>query len=332
MSKAQDSEKKQTKFQPTRKEKIGGGAYGAVYLEEYEGKLIAAKCLAWPTNTDKKKQLRREIECHRILSEKGKNKEDGYPMTCPEFKDFVLDDMRGECWILMEKMPFSLDQLTIEKKRLFPLTPLDKLKIMYGIAKCMMYLHLENIIHRDLKPENILLDVDLGVRLCDFGLARPHGDGEELSMTLNIGTPLYEAPETYGHRYGPKADVFSYGVVVYALLCRDEIWEFDDENHTKARSGVVVQRQITWGRRYKKGDIRDAYWKLITNCWAGENQAEAEDRMSFEEIVKYFETGFNDEPELRHLALFKKFVAGVKKDIAVYEKIKAKKNKAKQNE
>ena len=296
--------------------KIGSGAQGCVYLAEYNNELIAAKQLS----TSDKIRLRREIQHHITLSDKGKEEEDGYPMTVPEFKGFIPDDGSGQYWILMEKMPFSLSQFTVERDMRFLLRPVDKLRIMYGIAKCMMYVHLEGIIHRDLKPENVLLDAQLNVRLCDFGLARTCSD---ITMTRQIGTPLYQAPETYndGH-YGTKADVFSYGVLVYSTLCRDEKWVFEDDNKTQAMNWRGIQKLIKEGKRYRRGDIEDAYWELITKCW----DADPEQRPSFEEIVKYFHTGFKGERKLAMLTTFKEFVAGIQKDIDVYEKIKAKRN------
>ena len=302
-----------------KKGKLGGGVFSDVYLVEYKGEFLAAKEVVEPSGKEERERLARERGHHKTMSDKGKEQEDGYPMTVPEFKDYIADRINGVCYILMEKMPFSLDQLTVENKRIFPLTALDKLKIMYGIAKCMMYVHLEGIIHRDLKPENVLLDTDLGVRLCDFGFARKCNIN--VTMTQHIGTPLYEAPETYsdGH-YDNKADVFSYGVLMYAMLCRDEQWVF--ESGIKATEPMITQKAIKSGQRYQQGDIGDVYWRLITRCW----EDNPEDRPSFREIVEYFRTEFKDERQFRSLRSFKQFLAGVEKDIAVYEKIRAKKS------
>ena len=303
---------------------IGHGSYGEVRLAEYKGELIAAKQLPWPNDNKERERFAREVEPHITLSENGKKKDDSYPMTVPEFKGYFRDATGGVCGILMEKMPFSLDQCMIPSKRPFPLTPLCKLRIMYGIAKCMMYVHLEGVIHRDLKPQNVLLDTNLGVRLCDFGLARTCGD-HEVTMTMQIGTPLYEAPETYDndhyHNYDTKADVFSYGVVVYAMLCRDETWVFDDPGQTKATNCHAIQSLIRDGRRYRRGDIANAYWELITKCW----DSNPGNRPTFEEIVESFRTIVKGDSKLARLKLARDFLAGVQHDIDVYKKIKEKK-------
>ena len=78
--------------------------------------------------------------------------------------------------------------------------------------------------HRDLKPENILLishDSDVDVKLTDFGLAK-----REAACKTYCGTPQYFAPEVLERqhtvkgtgRYGPEADMWSVGVVLYVLL------------------------------------------------------------------------------------------------------------------
>eukprot|EP00948_MAST-09A_sp_MAST-9A-sp1_P003083 g3083.t1 len=64
-------------------------------------------------------------------------------------------------------------------------------------AKGMGYLHSKGIIHRDLKPDNLLMNEDGQVKLCDFGVSASIMEkaSRATSMTLNVGTPAYMAPE-----------------------------------------------------------------------------------------------------------------------------------------
>lgn len=73
--------------------------------------------------------------------------------------------------------------------------------------------------HRDLKPENILLDHANKVKLVDFGLSNLYQEGETLKTAC--GSPCYAAPEMIkGERYhGLKTDIWSSGVVLYAMVC-----------------------------------------------------------------------------------------------------------------
>jgi len=98
------------------------------------------------------------------------------------------------------------------------------------IAAGVAYIHESGYAHRDLKPENILIDEDNQLKLIDFGLcANPKG-GMTAVLETCCGSPAYAAPELVtGQNYlGSEADVWSMGVLLYALLCG--FLPFDDEN------------------------------------------------------------------------------------------------------
>uniref|UniRef100_A0A0A9XVD0 non-specific serine/threonine protein kinase n=1 Tax=Lygus hesperus TaxID=30085 RepID=A0A0A9XVD0_LYGHE len=89
------------------------------------------------------------------------------------------------------------------------------------ILSAVAFLHNRGYAHRDLKPENILLDSDHNLKLIDFGLcAKPTG-GISVCLKTACGSLNYAAPELLlGVRYvGSQADVWSLGVLLYALLC-----------------------------------------------------------------------------------------------------------------
>ena len=87
---------------------------------------------------------------------------------------------------------------------------------------------MHGVVHRDLKPENILLDENRNIKIADFGLANFLEDGCFLSTSC--GSPNYAAPEVISGRLyaGPEVDIWSCGVILYALLCGR--LPFDDEN------------------------------------------------------------------------------------------------------
>ncbi|KAI5640077.1 protein kinase domain-containing protein [Phthorimaea operculella] len=81
------------------------------------------------------------------------------------------------------------------------------------------YCHANGVVHRDLKAENLLLDRNMNIKLADFGFSNEYTAGSELATWC--GSPPYAAPELFeGRRYdGPKADIWSLGVVLYVLVC-----------------------------------------------------------------------------------------------------------------
>ena len=81
------------------------------------------------------------------------------------------------------------------------------------------YIHKKCIVHRDLKPENLLLDHNNNIKIVDFGLSNQYNEGETLKTAC--GSPCYAAPEMIaGKRYiGLNADIWSSGVVLYAMVC-----------------------------------------------------------------------------------------------------------------
>ncbi|KAE8735831.1 SNF1-related protein kinase catalytic subunit alpha KIN11 [Hibiscus syriacus] len=97
-------------------------------------------------------------------------------------------------------------------------------QIISGVEYC----HRNMVVHRDLKPENLLLDSKCNVKIADFGLSNIMRDGHFLKTSC--GSPKYVAPEVIcGKLYaGPEVDVWSCGVILYALLCGT--LPFDDEN------------------------------------------------------------------------------------------------------
>ncbi|XP_076893158.1 SNF1-related protein kinase catalytic subunit alpha KIN10-like [Bidens hawaiensis] len=111
-------------------------------------------------------------------------------------------------------------------------------QIISGVESC----HLHRVVHRDLKPENLLLDSKGNVKVADFGLANVMRDGHLLKTTC--GSPNYASPEVISGRLyaGPEVDVWSCGVVIYALLSGS--LPFDDETipvlYEKIKSGIFT--------------------------------------------------------------------------------------------
>ncbi|KAI9348629.1 kinase-like domain-containing protein [Obelidium mucronatum] len=97
------------------------------------------------------------------------------------------------------------------------------------VLSAIDYCHKNAVIHRDLKPENLLLDSQKVIKIIDFGFGNNYkSDGSQLDTFC--GSPFYAAPEMIlGKKYtGPEVDVWSLGVILFALLCGH--LPFDDDN------------------------------------------------------------------------------------------------------
>lgn len=91
--------------------------------------------------------------------------------------------------------------------------------------------------HRDLKPENLLLDENRNIKIVDFGLSNTYKIGETLKTAC--GSPCYAAPEMIaGKRYhGLNADIWSSGVILYAMACG--YLPFEDPNTNKLYKKIL---------------------------------------------------------------------------------------------
>jgi eukaryotic-like serine/threonine-protein kinase len=101
-----------------------------------------------------------------------------------------------------------------------------RLATQIGIG--LHFAHSKGVVHRDLKPENVLLADDgqgtYTAKICDFGLADLlYSDRSFVNLTgsrISMGTVNYMAPEQRqdAGRVDQRADVYSYGVLLYEML------------------------------------------------------------------------------------------------------------------
>ena len=107
-------------------------------------------------------------------------------------------------------------------------------KIFTQLLGAVTHVHDLSCVHRDLKLENILLDKHENVKLVDFGFTREY-EGKASYLQTFCGTVCYSAPEMLkGEKYaGEKVDVWSLGVILYALVTGELPFDEDEELATK---------------------------------------------------------------------------------------------------
>uniref|UniRef100_A0A665WQN7 Maternal embryonic leucine zipper kinase n=1 Tax=Echeneis naucrates TaxID=173247 RepID=A0A665WQN7_ECHNA len=210
-------------------ETIGSGGFAKVKLGRHiaTGEKVAIKIMNKKDLGDDLPRVKVEIEAMKNLS---------HQHVC---RLYQVIETSTQIFMVLEYCPggelfdyiIAKDRLSEEETRVF----------FRQIVSAMAYVHSQGYAHRDLKPENLLIDEDHNLKLIDFGLcAKPKGGlGYEL-MTC-CGSPAYAAPELIqGKAYiGSEADVWSMGVLLFALLCG--YLPFDDDNC------MVLYRKIMRG-------------------------------------------------------------------------------------
>ena len=183
-----------------------------------------------------------------------------HPNVISIFESGDYDDTKGlrHMLILTEYCPGGNlnDRLTRESSKEV------ECKWIRQMAEVLHFLHSGNLVHRDLKPENVLLTENDDIKIGDFGLAREFISVKGTVTTyvtyagnyMNTvaGTRDWMAPEVfpgqegYGH-YSEKADVFSLGILFWAILERD----FISDQEGKRYYGAFVN--VPWNGKVGVG-------------------------------------------------------------------------------
>lgn len=211
---------------------LGIGSFGKVKIAEHvlTGYKVAVKILNRRKirNMEMEEKVRREIKILRLF------------MHPHIIRLYEVIETPTDIYVVMEYVKAGeLFDYIVEKGRLQE----DEARNFFQqIISGVEYCHRNMVVHRDLKPENLLLDSKYNVKIADFGLSNIMRDGHFLKTSC--GSPNYAAPEVIsGKLYaGPEVDVWSCGVILYALLCGT--LPFDDENipnlFKKIKSGIYT--------------------------------------------------------------------------------------------
>ena len=113
------------------------------------------------------------------------------------------------------------------------------------IYEGLFYLAERNVIHRDLKIANVFLHSGRA-KIADFGFAK---FTKEKFKDVNIGSPIYMSPEGYiDGVYGPKTDVWAFGILIYELLHGDTPFSYcKTENQLKYNLSIPLNRNRVKG-------------------------------------------------------------------------------------
>ncbi len=190
-------------------EKIGEGGMGIVYRahDEKLGREVAIKVLHphLLKHENLKERFRREARMHAKLI---------HPNIVTLLALYEDDEHMA---LVMEMVHgVNLRQYMREHPRM---DLLDIIRISEAVLAGLDAAHKMGIVHRDLKPANVLLSEDGGVKLMDFGLAKPTGGDEDLTQSgATVGSFRYMAPEQILNQpVDARTDLYSFGILLYQM-------------------------------------------------------------------------------------------------------------------
>jgi len=232
------------------REKLGAGGMGEVYraTDSRLNRDVAIKVLPETLATDRERMARFQREAQVLAA-----------LSHPSIASiFGIEESGGRLALVMELV--EGEDLSARLAR--GAVPVDEaLRFALAIAEGLEAAHERGVIHRDLKPANIKLTPDGRVKILDFGLAKAlegspaatasdAGQSPTLSLAatqagLILGTAAYMSPEQASGRVADKrADVWSFGVVLFEMLTGRRLFEGETVSHTLAD---VLRADIDWG-------------------------------------------------------------------------------------
>jgi serine/threonine-protein kinase len=198
-------------------EKLGEGGMGVVYLAE-DTKLrrkVAIKFLPRHIAADTDERKRFEIEAQATAAI-------NHPNIATIHAIEEVEDSQGgrDVFIVLEYIDgqdlrncINTKQLSIE----------DVTDIAIQLANGLQTAHEKGIIHRDIKSANIMMTEKGQVKIMDFGLAKLHGGSQLTKIGSTLGTMAFMSPEQIrGEEVDDRADIWSFGVVLYELLTKTQ--------------------------------------------------------------------------------------------------------------
>ncbi len=230
--------------------KLGEGGMGEVYraTDSRLKRDVAIKVLPAAFVADRERLARFEREAQLLAQ-----------LNHPNIAQIYGMEASGEAHALVMEL---VEGPTLADRLAQGALPLDEcLSIAKQIAEALEEAHEKGIVHRDLKPQNVKASIEGKTKVLDFGLAKAMdpaagsvaGSAGDLarsptlmqSPTLTavhgtqlgviLGTAAYMAPEqAAGGAVDRRADIWSFGVVLWEMLTGRRLFEGETVSHVLA--------------------------------------------------------------------------------------------------
>ncbi|XP_026170295.1 receptor-interacting serine/threonine-protein kinase 1 [Mastacembelus armatus] len=252
-----------------KKEPLDYGGFGEVYLCYHVtlGQVVMKTMYTGPLRSEESK---------RSLLEEGSIMASLNHERVVKLLGVIMEDR--DCSLVMELIPRGNLLVMLETVNV----PVSiKGRIILEILEGMVYLTQKDVIHKDIKPENILVDKDFHIKIADLGLAtcqtwsrltkeeyrRKSHTGRSTGVRC-AGTLSYMAPEhleSINTASTEKSDVYSFAIVVWVILTRQE-------PYANARSEEQVCQCVRNGDRPAEDlipkDTPAEIIQLMKRCWS----------------------------------------------------------------
>jgi serine/threonine protein kinase len=190
---------------------LGQGRMGIVYLAHDKALLrpTALKLLAWTIDKNTKQD-----PVKWFLSEARSVARISHPNV---IQIYNIAKHKEYHYIAMEFVDGESVQQALENKGRF--LPIRAADIILQTCNALDAAHQAGVIHSDIKPANLLLRKDGTVKLSDFGMAQSSYEHSTFSVAMRVGTPFFNAPETWtGSPASAASDIYAVGVTFFLLL------------------------------------------------------------------------------------------------------------------
>eukprot|EP01126_Amoeba_proteus_P039243 TRINITY_DN4126_c0_g1_i9.p1 TRINITY_DN4126_c0_g1~~TRINITY_DN4126_c0_g1_i9.p1 ORF type:complete len:744 (+),score=122.21 TRINITY_DN4126_c0_g1_i9:83-2314(+) len=238
--------------------KIGEGAYGSVFLAEFNGYPVACKVIKTELTQENAKKILDELRVMKRLKH-------------PNVVLFMGACINSNNQIMIVTEFAARGDL---KRCLREVTSIAKrVDLAHDVATGLSWLQPYNIVHRDLKLENLLVSEDWTIKITDFGLSIELEDGA--SWDRFGGNIKYSAPEILKvkyskdnkqYAYGEKTDVYSFGLLWWQILTKGDpfIPRPDKYKNKEGLASYILEGNrppmATWWPKSLK--------TMIANCWS----------------------------------------------------------------
>jgi eukaryotic-like serine/threonine-protein kinase len=206
--------------------------------------------------------------------------------------DFGFDEVAHQHFIVMEHVSGqSCAELLRDRGHL----DVDQaVSIITQACRGLDYAHRNGVVHRDVKPGNLLVSDTGVVKLADFGIARATDQSSITQVGSVLGTAAYLAPEqARGEEAGPRADIYSLGVVSYQLLSGRLPYEANSLSELALRQ----QRESPPPLNQLNPAVRPELARVVATALEIDQEARPVDGLALAEAIRAGAQGVDVQPE-----------------------------------